>query len=131
MDNVMKIMNSKFVQIVFDNFKVTYPGFDQCRKNVVFRQHPGAPDAAMGTYLTNTVCQNCDDDAKFDLISSAGGLGWFGGCGSMVCTGMRNMLVYDKDGKFLGKKGIVIGDNREFGDVCYSLINRIIETNGM
>lgn len=74
----------------------------------------------MGTYLTNTVCENCDDDAKFNLISSAGGLGWFGGCGSMVCTGMRNLLVYDKDGKFLGKKGIVIGDNREFGDVFFN-----------
>lgn len=49
--------------------------------NYVFRQHPGAPDAVMGTYLTNTICEHCDDDAKFNFITPTGGLGWFGGCG--------------------------------------------------
>lgn len=60
-------------------------------------------DSVMGHYLTNVKCDNCEESALFSFHSpSQSGIGWFGGCGSFVCTGLKNLLIYDKDGAYLG-----------------------------
>jgi hypothetical protein len=84
----------------------------------------------MGHYLTNTECKNCDNDAKFDFHDpDQGKIGWFGGCGSMVCTGLINVLIDDQDGKFLGKRAAAIPSNRDFGDVEFPLLIIFLATN--
>lgn len=71
----------------------------------------------MGHYLTKVACTNCDQNALFWIHNpSEDYLGWFGGCGQMVCTGLRNFLVQDLDGSLLGEQATVIGNNEEFGE---------------
>jgi hypothetical protein len=102
---------------IFENFKLKYD-IPQCSNNRVFRQHGGAVDTTMGHYLSNTVCNNCDQDAKFNFLdASAGEVGWFGGCGQFECTGKWNVLVHDTDGKFLETDGpsSAISNNTWYG----------------
>jgi hypothetical protein len=40
---------------------------------------------------------------------------WFGGCGELDCTGPKNFLIYDKDGKFFGKPSQAIPHNELVG----------------
>lgn len=57
-------------------------------------------------YLTDTKCENCDHYSFFYFINPNPLLrGWFGGCGSIECTGLKNILIHDKDGSFLGHIG--------------------------
>lgn len=43
-------------------------------------------------------------------------LGWAGGCGNLLCTGLNNYLVHDHTGGFLPEPGILIANNSEIGD---------------
>ena len=43
-------------------------------------------------------------------------MGWFGGCGDIVCTGFNNYLIQDFDGGFLGTKGTIMPNNKAIGD---------------
>ncbi len=36
---------------------------------------------------------------------------WFGGCGIITCTGLKNILIHDKDGKFFGTPSQAIANN--------------------
>lgn len=42
-------------------------------------------------------------------------MGWFGGCGDMVCTGFLNYLIRDHTGTFLGFKGVLMPNNSVIG----------------
>lgn len=42
-------------------------------------------------------------------------LGWFGGCGDILCTGKSNYLVIDWTGTFLGHIGTLIPNNTIIG----------------
>lgn len=43
-------------------------------------------------------------------------LGWFGGCGSILCTGKNNYLITDYTGTFLGFPGFLLANNSVIGD---------------
>jgi hypothetical protein len=43
-------------------------------------------------------------------------LGWFGGCGSILCTGKNNYLIHDHTGHLLGSPSILLANNSEIGD---------------
>ncbi len=44
-------------------------------------------------------------------------LGWFGGCGDILCTGFNNYFIQDHSGTFLPKKGaILLANNSWIGD---------------
>ena len=42
-------------------------------------------------------------------------MGWFGGCGDILCTGFQNYLVEDHTGTFFGSKGTIIANNSVIG----------------
>jgi threonine dehydrogenase-like Zn-dependent dehydrogenase len=66
-------------------------------------------DSTADHNLYNCNCTNCDT-SSYVLCDNPNQafLGWVGGCGDIVCTGVRNYLVHDFTGGFLGFKGVVI-----------------------
>jgi hypothetical protein len=98
------VFNSKayLTNVIFDNFKQSYTGTavsNACRKNFVFRPHSGGFDMVGGHYLTRCSCNSCDSDSY--VLSDApdkNQLGWFGGCGDILCTGKQNYQVVDWTG---------------------------------
>ena len=67
--------------------------------------------------MISTVCNNCSKEAyAFFSPPSPGGLGWFGGCGNILCTGKNNYIIQDIGGSFLGQPGTLIANNSDIGD---------------
>jgi hypothetical protein len=121
---------------VFENFKQNYTGiisssqsnlFDvlqinntgtvaksvstYCNKNFAFRPHSSGWDISGSVNIFNSKCINCDSDSY--LLADAPNqkfLGWFGGCGDIVCTGLLNYLITDWNGAFFGSTGSIIPD---------------------
>ncbi len=88
--------------IVFENFNQNFPQLPNCTNNSAWTTHHGASDSTAGHYLTNVECKNCDEKNKFFFKSPKPfWLGWFGGCGQMLCTGPENVLMHDWTGKFI------------------------------
>jgi hypothetical protein len=104
---------------VFDNFKQSYTNTSVngiCSNNFVFRPHSGAFDFSASINNYNSNCTNCDTNSfLYADPPSLSQLGWFGGCGDIVCTGFQNYLVNDFTGQFLGFVGSVIPNNTEIG----------------
>lgn len=85
--------------VTFENFNQNFAKLPKCLTNNAWTTHHGASDATGGHYLTNVDCINCDDRNKFFFKSPKSlWLGWFGGCGEMLCTGPENVLVHDWTG---------------------------------
>jgi len=60
-------------------------------------------------YLYTSKCTNCDSDSYLKAPSpNPSFLGWFGGCGDILCTGRINFVVQDWNGTFFGQKGTII-----------------------
>jgi len=81
----------------------------------MFRPHTGASDSVGGHSLFN--CSVNNSDTLSYLLSDAPNpnfLGWFGGCGDIMCTGKQNYLIQDFTGTFLGFKGIIVPNNTDF-----------------
>lgn len=82
--------------VIFDNYRRTYAegALAGCSNNILFRNNGGAPDLIGSAYLWSSSCTNCDFDsmAYFDA-PKASEMGWFGGCGDMLCTGRNNYLI--------------------------------------
>lgn len=90
--------------------------FSYCQNNYVFIRHNIASDMTAGHYLRNTVCQNCD--VNYALRADRPDekwRGWFGGCGSLDCTGPNNYLIEDQTGEFLGFVGSIVANNTMVG----------------
>lgn len=69
-----------------------------------------------GHNLFNSPCNNCDNNSYvFCDVPYTSQLGWFGGCGDILCTGFNNYLVTDWTGDFLGTPGTVIANNSVIG----------------
>ncbi len=43
--------------------------------------------------------------------SNPAGLGWFGGCGRILCTGKNNYLIHDHTGNLFGSPSILLANN--------------------
>lgn len=68
------------------------------------------------------------------MLNNPNDLGWFGGCGDILCTGRSNFVVTDFTGNFLGSPGTIIPNNRAIGDneagcVRSSIMNAHVCTN--
>ncbi|CAK63318.1 unnamed protein product (macronuclear) [Paramecium tetraurelia] len=103
--------------VEFHNFRLTYDNIPRCQNNAAFRQHHAAHDMTGQHYLVNSPCTNCEFNALLykSRNPDAGKLGWFGGCGSFLCTGQINFLIEDQTGHFFGQIGQGIGNNTYFG----------------
>lgn len=104
--------------VTFDRFSQSYddPLPSSCGSNFVFRGNGGAFDTTADTNLFNVDCRNCDSNSYLLADQSdTNQLGWFGGCGDIVCTGRSNYLIIDWNGTFLGSAGTIIPNNVVIG----------------
>lgn len=104
--------------VTFDHFNKTYLGTvgSVCRDNFVFRGNGGAFDSTADTNLFNVTCTNCDKESYlYADQNSPNQIGWFGGCGDILCTGRSNYLIVDWNGTFLGFPGTIIPNNTVIG----------------
>lgn len=106
------------INVTFDNYRVTYTGnLTSCANNLVFMPHPLAHDLTGSHYLTQTYCTNCEQNAwAYFSPPDPGQLGWFGGCGLLLCTGFNNYIIQDHDGSFMGSPGTIVANNSWIGD---------------
>lgn len=104
-----------FIDSKFENYGNTYTQ-PYCKSNYVFIRHNLASDMTAGHYLRNVVCQDCDPN--FFIRADAPNpiwRGWFGGCGSLDCTGPNNYIIEDQTGHFLGFLGSIVANNTMVG----------------
>ena len=107
---------SFLTNVVFDNFKQNYSSGtvssnvnDNCGRNFVFKPHPIGFDMVGSINLYTSNCTNCDSNSYLSADKpNKAFLGWFGGCGDIVCTGFENYLVNDWTGTFFGTTGSII-----------------------
>jgi hypothetical protein len=102
----------------FDNFRQSYTqsALSMCSGNFAFKPHTGAFDMVGGTNLFKSKCTNCDANSYLLARSpSPSQLGWFGGCGDILCTGFNNYLIQDHTGDFFGFEGSIVANNSDFG----------------
>lgn len=105
--------------VTLDNFRQSYGGVvgAACKSNFAFRGHSLAFDSTADTNLFNVACTNCDTNSYlFADQNSLSQLGWFGGCGDIVCTGRSNYVIIDWSGTFLGFQGTIIPNNTVVGN---------------
>lgn len=103
--------------MTFDNFRQSYTGnVSSCGSNFVFRPHSGAFDQVGSAFVYTSTCNNCDTNSFLTTPDpNPAFLGWFGGCGDIVCTGFINYVVQDFTGTFFGFKGTIIPKNEPIG----------------
>lgn len=104
---------SYLFNVTFDSYMQSYTGaVSSCASNFVFKPHGSAWDESGSVNLYNSTCSNCDSNSY--LLAPAPNqkfLGWDGGCGDIVCTGLQNYLIQDFNGTFFNKKGTIIPNN--------------------
>jgi hypothetical protein len=111
---------------IFDGFQQNYSGTysavsSLCGSNFVFHQHDLAHDSTADHNLYKVQCTNCDTHSYLLALNpNPAFLGWFGGCGDILCTGVSNYLVHDFTGTFFGttaspKTGVLIPNNSVIG----------------
>ena len=106
-----------FTNVTFENFNQVYSTLSQCSNNVLFKPHPINQDITGVHHLSNVKCNNCSVDAfAYFTPPNPRDIGWFGGCGKILCTGNNNYMVHDWTGDLLGFQGVLIANNSEIGD---------------
>lgn len=92
----------------FENWRTDYSNsaveaWRKCKNNKMFWQDGASHDGSASHIFRNTHCKNCERSALIKFINeSPSKLGWRGGCGSFLCTGKKNILMTDLDGKLFG-----------------------------
>ena len=95
----------------------TQSALSSCGNNIVFRPHPVGDDQVGSAYIFDSRCLNCDADSYLRAPSPTPGfIGWFGGCGDILCTGYENYLIQDWTGSFFGHTGTIIPSNDVIGN---------------
>lgn len=105
--------------VIFDSYRQTYTGAiaNLCSNNFVFKTYHDAIDYVAGHNLFNCSCTNCDTSSYALCDPNLDNqLGWFGGCGDILCTGKQNYLIHDFTGSFFPFKGIIIPNNPTIGN---------------
>jgi len=106
---------SFFYNVTLDNFRQNYSGAlaSICKSNFALRPHSSAWDQSGSVNLFTSKCTNCDTDSYlFAAPPNPNFVGWFGGCGDIMCTGFQNYLVQDFDGTFFNNQtGTIIENN--------------------
>jgi hypothetical protein len=68
-------------------------------------------------HLKNVVCNGCETTAlAYFTPPNPALLTWFGGCGSIFCTGNNNYIIQDHTGNLLGFQGTLLANNSVIGD---------------
>lgn len=63
-------------------------------------------------HLKHVVCNGCSLNAMALFTPpNPAFLTWFGGCGSILCTGKNNYLIHDHTGNLLGSPSILLANN--------------------
>jgi hypothetical protein len=109
---------SFLTNVVFDSFRQNYSesALTNCGNNFAFKPHSSAFDMVGGVNLFSSQCTNCDSNSYLKApVPDPTQLGWFGGCGDLLCTGFQNYLVQDHDGSFFGVRGTIIANNSAVG----------------
>lgn len=85
----------------------------------------------MGSHhLFDSNCTDCELKAYgFFKPPPANQIGWFGGCGDILCTGFNNYVISDRTGTFLPQKGVLLANNSWIGDNTPSC-TKVPEING-
>jgi hypothetical protein len=81
---------SFLVNVTFDNYRQTYSGAiaSLCSSNFAMKPHGSAFDQSGSANLFTSKCTNCDTTSYlFATPPNPAQLGWFGGCGDILCTG--------------------------------------------
>lgn len=98
--------------LIIENYRMSYPEdsiFKECENNIVLDTFGGMIDNAADQILTNVACNNCQKESLVRFMDpNPKKASWKGGCGELVCTGKRNLMVTDTDGKFMGKNGVSV-----------------------
>lgn len=82
----------------------------------MFKPHRGATAITGSHHFWNTTCTNCELEAMAEFTApSDTTLGWFGGCGTIHCTGFNNYMIFDHDGTFLPSAGVLLANNSWIG----------------
>ena len=104
--------------VTFDNYKQTYSGLlSNCSNNFVLQPHPIAVSSIADHNLFNVACTNCDTDSYLSATpNDPNHIGWFGGCGDILCTGRSNYLINDWTGNFLPFVGSIVPNNSMIGN---------------
>lgn len=103
---------SYIVNTTFDSFRQTYSTQPNCNSNFMFTPNHGGFDQVASANLF--ACPATNSDTSSYLIApqpSTSFLGWFGGCGDIVCTGFQNYLVQDHTSDTFGFTGTIIPNN--------------------
>ncbi|CAK8682970.1 unnamed protein product [Clavelina lepadiformis] len=74
-------------------------------RDLIFFTNPGNEDIFHPTYLRNIVLSNVDDDSKVYYARPSLGKINPSDCVDMECDGMKNVLIKDFDGGFIGGTG--------------------------
>jgi hypothetical protein len=101
--------------VIFENFRTDYSNHEvahwrSVKSNVVYTTYDFTPDLGADQILRNTVCNGCEPKALVYFQQPDNKVGWKTGCGELICTGKRNIILTDDDGKFLGQRGQIIPD---------------------
>ena len=102
--------------IQFYNYKIDYSqdantNYKKCSNNYIFQQ-PSVPDQSARVWLQNTIAKNSVKDAYIQLEEPPQNfLFWRGGCGDFNCSGNKNWILTDTDGKLFGQPSQVIPHN--------------------
>ena len=120
--------NAWIINTTFSNYKLDYAATSsdavdlshvssKCSNNTLFRLHPSVDSNVANHHLYNTTCANCQLESfgYYDEPLQAN-LGYEGGCGSMLCTGRINYLIYDHTGHLLTQPGMLTPNNSLFSN---------------
>ena len=105
---------TRIQRVIFANFKDDLvPG---CENNRVFNSNEDAAEASHNAHLSEITLTNVGEENKFYFEDPD--LEWISvdGCGGWFCTGIRNILVKDEDGSFVGQPSIIYPNNRLIAD---------------
>lgn len=103
---------SYIVNTTFDNFRQSYSSQPNCNSNFMFTPNSGGFDQVASANLFNCPAPNSDTSSYLTAITPNNAfLGWFGGCGDIVCTGFQNYLVQDHTSDTFGFMGTIIPNN--------------------
>ena len=95
--------------VEFINYRMSYGEkiWAKCNSNRLFTTLKQATDGSASLFISDTVCKNCEKESFVKWFEpDKNKIGWKGGCGNMVCTGQRNILISDLDGKLFNKGNV-------------------------
>jgi len=99
--------------ITFVNFKDNV--VSGCTGSSMFQSNEKAPDYQSIAIATNVVKENCGSSNYYNFPSAKDSDLGVDNCGGWHCTGLRNVLIKDRDGSITGNPTSFIANNQRVG----------------